>query len=230
MASFVSWDAASDRYLLKGFIPAQESLRPEETFNAPYELASWYQGLKTAREWRIRLGMEPNPLWDAVLQKLSVLAQKNGLYPAAESVPDSYSNLPYYSDHPAVLGALGVFPASRLVDRVIMNNTYDYVRDHWNWAKTWGWDFPMMAMTAVRLDRPDQTIDALFMNIRTNTYLPNGHNYQDQRLRLYLPGNGGLLTAIALMCAGYDGCTVVNPGIPKDGTWKVKWEGLVKMP
>ena len=30
------------------------------------------------------------------------------------------------------------------------------------------------------------------MNKRTNTYLPNGHNYQDPRLRIYLPGNGGL--------------------------------------
>lgn len=46
------------------------------------------------------------------------------------------------------------------------------------------------------------------MNKRTNTYLPNGHNYQDPRLRIYLPGNGGLLTAIALMCAGWDGCEV----------------------
>ncbi len=55
------------------------------------------------------------------------------------------------------------------------------------------------------------------MNIKTNTYLVNGHNYQDDRLRLYLPGNGGLLSAIALMCAGYDGCKEINPGIPKNG-------------
>jgi hypothetical protein len=30
------------------------------------------------------------------------------------------------------------------------------------------------------------------------------------------------------MCAGYDGCKEANPGIPK--SWKVKWEGLQKMP
>jgi hypothetical protein len=65
---------------------------------------------------------------------------------------------------------------------------------------------------------------------RTNTYLPNGHNYQDSRLRCYLPGNGGLLTAVALMCAGYDGCTEPNPGFPKDGTWDVRWEGLLPLP
>ena len=64
------------------------------------------------------------------------------------------------------------------------------------------------------------------MDKRTNTYLQNGHNYQDGRLRCYLPGNGGLLTAVALMCAGWDGCQVKNPGFPQDGTWDVRWEGL----
>jgi hypothetical protein len=68
------------------------------------------------------------------------------------------------------------------------------------------------------------------MKPQTNTYLPNGHNFQDGRLRIYLPGNGGLLSAVALMCAGYDGCKTDTPGFPKDGTWKVKWEGLSPMP
>jgi hypothetical protein len=77
---------------------------------------------------------------------------------------------------------------------------------------------------------PDKAIDALFMDVGTNTYLVNGHNYQDRRLRLYLPGNGGLLTAVAMMCAGYDGSDEVNPGFPTDGTWKVKWEDLNPLP
>jgi hypothetical protein len=68
------------------------------------------------------------------------------------------------------------------------------------------------------------------MNITTNTYLVNGHNYQSERLRLYLPGNGALLIAVAMMCAGYDGATDINPGIPKDKGWKVKWEGFKKLP
>jgi hypothetical protein len=40
------------------------------------------------------------------------------------------------------------------------------------------------------------------MDVQKNIYLPNGHNYQDQRLRIFLPGNGGLLTAVAMMIAG----------------------------
>jgi hypothetical protein len=85
-------------------------------------------------------------------------------------------------------------------------------------------------MTATRLGLKNKAIDALFMPVQTNTWLRNGHNYQDERLRLYLPGNGGLLTAVALMCAGYDGCSTKNPGIPDDSTWTIKWEGLQPMP
>jgi len=33
-----------------------------------------------------------------------------------------------------------------------------------------------------------------------------------------------------MMCAGYDGCETELPGFPKDGTWKVRWENLSKMP
>ena len=62
-------------------------------------------------------------------------------------------------------------------------------------------------------------------------YLPNGHNFQDARLRIYLPGNGGLLAAVAMMAAGWDGAPDQHaPGFPSDGTWKVRWEGLHKMP
>ena len=88
----------------------------------------------------------------------------------------------------------------------------------------------MTAMTATRLGLPDKAIDALLMPIQTNTYLANGHNYQDDRLRVYMPGNGGLLTAIAMMVAGYDNNKSLLPGIPKDGRWRVKWEGLKRMP
>jgi protein-glucosylgalactosylhydroxylysine glucosidase len=115
-----------------------------------------------------------------------------------------------------------------MVDKATMKRTFDKIWEIWDWQDTWGWDFPMVAMTATRLDMPEKAIDGLMMKIRTNTYLPNGHNFQDGRLRLYLPGNGGLLTAVALMCAGYDNCQTPNPGFPKDGSWKVKWEGLEK--
>jgi hypothetical protein len=33
-----------------------------------------------------------------------------------------------------------------------------------------------------------------------------------------------------LMVAGWDGCTEDYPGIPKDGTWHVRAEGLHRLP
>ncbi|ACU59073.1 hypothetical protein [Chitinophaga pinensis] len=231
MASYPTYDSSKHRYTLgPGMIPAQERFKPESTFNPTFELAYWRWGLSTAQEWRVRLGLPRNQRWDNVLDSLSALPQQQGLYLAAESAPDAYTNPPYMTDHPAVLGALGMLPARPYVDTAVMHNTFNKIWQSWNWKETWGWDFPLTAMTATRLGLPDKAMDALFMPVKTNTWLPNGHNYQDERLRLYLPGNGGLLTAIAVMCAGYDGCNVALPGIPDNGKWHVMWEGLNPMP
>ena len=230
MYSFATYDEANDRYILKGLIPAQETLRIPDTFNSPFELSYWHCAMKMAQEWRERSGEGRKPEWDTLIEKISPLASKDSLYLAAESAPDTYTNDRYISDHPAVLGAWGILPASRLANENVMKNTLHWIWDNWNWDHTWGWDYPMTAMNAARLGEPEKAVGALLMDKRTNTYLINGHNYQDERLRLYLPGNGGLLTAIARMCAGWDGCNTPNPGFPKDGNWNVKWEGLQPMP
>jgi hypothetical protein len=231
MASFVTFDSTANRYILKGAIPAQETLAAATTVNPPFELAYWHYALGVAQQWRERTGEARRPEWDKIIAGLSTLAfNDDSLYLAAENALDTYEDIRYTSDHMAVLGALGILPQCRLVKPEIMDNTLDWVMKHWNWDKTWGWDYPMTAMCATRLGRPDIAVDAILMPNRTNTYLLNGHNYQDDRLRIYLPGNGGLLTTIALMCAGWDGATTPNPGFPKDGTWDVRWEGLKPLP
>ena len=130
-----------------------------------------------------------------------------------------------------MLAALGVLPQTPLIDPATMSRTLDSVWTNWDWPSTWGWDYPMMAMTAARVGRPDKAVDALFLDVQKNRYLANGHNYQDARLPLYLPGNGGLLSAVAMMAAGWDSSTTTNaPGFPKDGKWVVRSEGLKRMP
>ena len=233
MFDFADYDAKSDRYVLKGIIPAQETLRAAETVNPPFELSYWHWGIQTAMAWQQRRNQAHlyNKVWNRMTNKLSSLAYNTDqLYLAAETATDTYRDIRFTSDHPALLGAFGILPHSPQVNTRIMRNTLNWIWDHWNWDKTWGWDYPMVAMTAARLNEPQKAVDALLMDKRTNTYLVSGHNYQDQRLRLYLPGNGGLLTALALMCAGWDGCTEKNPGFPHDGTWDVRWEGLQRMP
>lgn len=230
MASFATYEELEGRYILKGIIPAQESLRASETINPPFELSYWHYAMSVAQQWRERSGEKRKPQWDELIDKLSPLAALDGLYLAAEDAVDTYKDIRFTSDHPAVLGAMGVLPQNKLIRPDYMKNTLDWILENWNWGKTWGWDYPMTAMCAARLGEPEKAIEALLMDKRTNTYLGNGHNYQDSRLRVYLPGNGGLLTAVAMMCAGWDGNKVETSGFPKDGTWNVVWEGLKPMP
>jgi hypothetical protein len=230
MASFAHYDSENDRYILgPGVIPAQERFNAIRTFNPTYELAYWNWALKTAISWKNKLNQKVPQQWETVLSKLSPLPIQGQVYLATESATDSYTNPEFKTDHPSVLGTFGMLPETSLLDKKIMKNTFNLVWDTWSWDKTWGWDFPMTAMSAARLQMPEKAVDALFMNVVTNTYLKNGHNYQSERLTLYLPGNGGLLTAVAMMCAGWEGNKVENPGFPKDGSWKVKWEGFQKM-
>lgn len=231
MASFPSYNATTKKYNLgKGLIPAQECFDAVSTFNPTYELAYWHWALNIAQQWRIRLGLERNKKWDEIISNLAPLPIKDNVYLATESTPDCYeTGSRYLTDHPAVLGAYASIPAANGLDSATMKRTFDIVWEKWQWKETWGWDFPLTAMTATRLNMPGKAIDALFMPVQTNTYLINGHNYQDERLTIYLPGNGGLLSAVAMMCAGFDNSTIKEPGIPNDGTWKVKWEGLRKI-
>ncbi|RYF89387.1 MAG: hypothetical protein EOO03_06160 [Chitinophagaceae bacterium] len=231
MASFARYDSAKQKYVLgKGLIAAQERFKAEVTFNPTYELVYWHWALNVANDWRVRSGLPRNKKWDDVVKELSPLPVQNNKYLFTESATDSYTNPEFRTDHPSVVGALGMMPHTPMMDTNIMQNTFNWIWDNWSWHETWGWDFPMVAMTATRLNDPERAINSLLMNIQTNTYLPNGHNYQEGRLTIYLPGNGGMLIAAAMMVAGYDAATASLPGIPKNNGWKVKWEGLQKMP
>jgi hypothetical protein len=225
MADFVRWDATGKQcFLGPPLIPAQESLGKDTTFNPPFELAYWHWGLTMAKQWLKRMNLPDNENWQKVIDGLPPFAQKDGLYLAAESAPDSYTNERYFSDHPMVLGAFGLLPETVPAEKAVMLNTLNHIAEYWNWPSTWGWDYPMAAIAAVRMGKPDLAIDLLLKDVQKNTYLVNGHNYQDERLRIYLPGNGGLLMAVAAMCTGFDGKETHNPGFPAG--WKVVWENI----
>ncbi|WP_339788303.1 hypothetical protein [uncultured Imperialibacter sp.] len=206
MADFAWYDPELKRYILgPGVIAAQERFDPKTTFNPTYEVAYWRWALETAQQWKERQGQPRNDKWDKVLNGLSPLPQKDGLYLAAESAPESYDSTYYMTDHPSVLGAYGMLPMTDGLDTAVMHRTFDKIWTDWQWHDTWGWDFPMVAMTATLLGDPEKAVDGLLMPITTNIYLPNGHNYQTDRLRLYLPGNGGVLAALAMMAKQENG-------------------------
>ncbi|MCP5521984.1 MAG: glycoside hydrolase family 65 [Verrucomicrobiales bacterium] len=229
MASYPVWDEPRQRFVLgPALIPAQESYGSTRrtNLNPTFELAYWHWGLATAQRWRERLGLERNPKWDHVLTALPQPHVQAGIYTGIETPPCTIRR-----DHPSMVAALGFLPPTPLIDADIMSRTFDDVLRTWDWPSTWGWDYPMLAMTAARLGRPEDAVSALFLDSPKNRFLANGHNYQSPRLPLYLPGNGGLLTAVAMMAAGWDGAHEgPAPGFPKNGQWRVRQEGLLRMP
>ena len=255
MADFVSRKAYGP-YFLQGETAMQESMSKDFSYNHPFELAYWQYGLSVAQLWRERQGMSRVELWDDIISNLSPLPMNNDSIYIAGLPKGKTDNLKSFdpfdavasganpvistetfeekcrNDHPAVLGPFGMLPTSSVSSNLVAaNKTLDWVMQNWNWATTWGWDYGMIAMAAARLGQPETALKALLIDTQKNTYLKNGHNFQtSDRLRIYLPGNGALLTAIAMMCAGWDGCQIpYNPGLPNDGTWNVRWEGLQRM-
>jgi len=232
MASFAYWDAATNRYVLGPPLQAaQERYDKGTMFNPTYELVYWRWALGVAQQWRERLGLPRDLKWDDVLQHLSTLPIADGKYLFTESTPDSFTNPKWVTDHPSVVNALGMLPGPT-VDPAIMRNTLDWIWQNWNWPDTWGWDYPALAMCAARVGEPDRAVDALLLDTPKNHYEPDGHVFQRAPdLPLYLPANGGLLTAVAMMAAGWDGAPDHNaPGFPNNGQWTVHWEKLKPLP
>ncbi|NQU86807.1 MAG: hypothetical protein HQ541_13710 [Mariniphaga sp.] len=226
MADYPVKDSMGVYNLVPPLIPAQEHWNKLTTHNPPFELAYWYWGLSTAQKWKERLNLESDNKWEEIRLNLATPDIARGVYLGIQGADDSYINPEKMRDHPMVLGAYGILPEWNKIDPEIMRETMHVIAEHWDWASTWGWDYPMAAMSAARLVEPELALEFLLKDVQKNTYLKNGHNYQDERLRIYLPGNGGLLTTVAMMCAGWEGCIIENPGFPNNGKWNVKWENL----
>jgi hypothetical protein len=227
MRDFIHWDG--ERFVLgPPLMPAQERHDPRIVLNPGYETAYFRWGLRQANVWRARLGEEPCGDFAQAAGKLSAPAAKGGVYLAHENCPGTFTTAPFYTDHPSMLAMLGCLPGEG-ISRRIMSDTLDRVIERWDFSSLWGWDFPMMAMTACRLGRREDAVRLLLLDSPKNTYLPNGHNRQTgaDDLPLYLPGNGGLLLAVAMMAAGFDGSETA-PGFPTDGSFTIHTEGLRK--
>ena len=110
------------------------------------------------------------------------------------------------------------------------NLTIAAVAQRWNWAATWGWDYPLVALAMARHAWSGEAIaDMLLMNVTKNAYGKAGYNFQTDGLAAYLPGNGGLLAAIAMLCGGTDDEQPPPPPRFPSG-WGVVCEGFPPYP
>lgn len=231
MADLVVYNKETGRYdLVPPVIPAQEAHDPKITLNPIFEVEYWRFGLSLAATWAKRLKREDEAKkWLHISDNMAELPVKDGLYLAHENCPATYEQ--YNVDHPIMAAVYGLIPSDR-VDKEIMKNSLNKIIQCWDFNTTWGWDFALMAMAATRLGYPDLAIELLLMDTPNNNYVKSGHNVQIKRedLPVYLPGNGSLMLAIAMMTAGFSGCDEVNPGFPKDGNWTIEYEDIKPFP
>lgn len=227
MASYAFFDQKTQRYVLGPPLHlVSENTVPKTTQNPTFELSYWRFGLRTAQQWRTRLGLPHRPEWDKVLNGLSPLPKQGDVYVLHEGVQDMWTKFNF--EHPALTGAFGMLPGDG-VDQPTMRRTLDKVMTTWNFERTWGWDFPMLAMCAARLDEPDRAIDLLL-------HPASGFQFDDYGLATggpfpYFPSNGGLLYTVAMLAAGWEGAPKRHaPGFPPTGQWTVRWENLSPAP
>ncbi|MGD0559830.1 MAG: hypothetical protein ABSA93_33290 [Streptosporangiaceae bacterium] len=237
MADFAAWDGA--RYVLgPPVMSGAEGDLGTDSWNPTSELNYWACSLGIAQRWRERLGMSRDRRWDHVLAYLSRPCVRDGVYVDTESHPERWNTAPEGSW--PVTGRWAGSPGPRylrpawleaysgirgpLIDPVVMAATYERVagdlRGAGQTSNIWGKDFPMLAMTAARLERPAEAVDWLLFDAPRNRYSAAGFSND-----WYLPGNGGLLWAVAMMTAGWDGGPSTDrPGWP--ARWRVRHEGF----
>ncbi|WP_136079122.1 hypothetical protein [Pontiella desulfatans] len=224
MASFPVKDEEG-RYKLEFVVTANEN---GICHNPAFESAYWRWGLNKAQEWRKRLGMKPEKSWQEVSDNLVPLTleknPKTGEQVFAWCEEWVWTNPKNRTDygHPDQIGGFSFVPFVDGVSPQIAANTVRHINDSWVWTRCWGWDFPWAAMAAARTEQPELAVELLLKDNPRNHYSERGINGD-----WYLPGNGGVLYAVAMMAAGWDGAPERHaPGFPDNGQWKVRWEGL----
>ncbi len=228
MADYPVYNAGTDQYdLVAPLIPVQEEHDPRVVKNPTFEVEYWREGLQIALAWAQQLGIDPPAKWRDVAERMAPAPAAGGLYLAHEACPDTFER--FNRDHPSMLFAYGMLRGERM-DASTVRTTLERVLREWEYGTLWGWDFGQMAMTATRLGMADLAVDILLADTVKNTYVTSGNNFQRGRsdLPLYLPGNGTLLLAVGMMCAGYDGCASPTPGFPSG--WQVDYENISPIP
>jgi hypothetical protein len=212
MATFATLDPETGLYDLGPPInDVGEHATIDEAKNPPFEVAYWRFGLRVAQQWRKRMGMAPDTRWAEVLAHLAPLEVVDGRYAGTT-------------------GVFGTLPIPAGTDRKILEKSVEHaVKNLRDGSCSWG--YPLTAMAAARAGRPDLAVEALLYPSISNSVSSAGYNYWVGLVPIYLPGNGALLSAVAMMAGGWDGAPQRNaPGFPDDGQWVVRSEGLYPLP
>jgi hypothetical protein len=228
---------------------------PNHVYDGVFELSYWRYGLLAANVWRVRQGLPENTTWADTARRLAPLPTVNdpdapvgrgdtSLYNFHAGCANPYSTqasnktavrtpwgqyCPVLQSHPQMVGAHGMVPGELTgVDMPTMNRTFDAVMGRWDWGSAMGWDYPMLAMTAMRLGRPEDALNALMWKWESpgaqNTYLRQG--WQLESFGPYFPANGGLLLAVGMAAGGWGDTPAPLQGFPASWRTHMQAEGF----
>jgi hypothetical protein len=196
---------------------------------------------------------------DDYLQAYAINANCYGFPHSSVAQPGQHKCSGAYTSHPLLLGALGMLNGAVVtppIDSKIFNDTLAYSIAGWDWEGTWGWDYPLWAFSQMRLGWDSSSVvDMMLRNetknfyvrakivlhhINTSVNMPvltppalqwaNGHDYETPSLPVYLPGNGGLLSSVAMMAGGFIGGDGKPTRVGFPESWNARSEGFKAYP
>ncbi|KAL5000867.1 Six-hairpin glycosidase-like protein [Aspergillus recurvatus] len=231
MASY-AWKNESSGYYDLGppSYGVTENTPPAETLNLAYEIAYWRYSLDVAISWKTALN-EPIPSkWKSVATTLAPPPIVDGLYAVYEGLNSSWWNDASLTDDPRSLIMLqGILPDTPAVESEIAKKTADKVDEIWKDEDIRGWGRVVLSINSARIGERERAI----RHLTSERWI-----FDDAGFAVrggdggtpppFMPGNAGLLLAVAYMAAGWEGSEGHAPGFPDDGSWVVKHEGLLK--
>ncbi|KAI8935111.1 hypothetical protein NX059_007706 [Plenodomus lindquistii] len=208
-----------------------ENTPPNSTRNLAYEIAYWRWGLDAAIKWKGKLNQTAPEKWTHVAANLALPPQVDGLYAVYDGLNISWWNDPKLNGDPRSLIMLqGILPDTPAVDPEVALRTANKVWEIWGDEKIRGWGRPVLAVNSARIGNPERAIYHLtafdYWKFDDAGFAIRGGDGGTPPP--FMPGNAGFLFAIAYCAAGWQGSTEDAPGFPKDGSWIVKHEGLLK--
>ncbi|CAO2656140.1 Nn.00g049430.m01.CDS01 [Neocucurbitaria sp. VM-36] len=224
MASYAWWNSTTGRYDLgPPMYPVSENTNPNQTVNPTFELAYWRFGLDVAAKWQARQNKSAPEHWAHVRDNLAPFSTKDNAYVTYEGIPNMWSTPEYTEDHPGLLGIFGWLPPDPRLNMTLFNNTIAKVHETWNFPFSYGWDFPLLAITEARRGDAERAVQQLLdvNNAFDEVGMPVGGTRVPTP---YFPSAAGLLLAVAMMAGGWDGFE--GPVWPE--SWDVESEGFIR--
>ncbi|RKD90887.1 hypothetical protein [Mangrovibacterium diazotrophicum] len=194
-----------------------------ESRDNPQVLAFWHWGIEQGQTWRERMGLGREPNWDKVLNHLVKFPIKDGIYVDSQGRPLRLT------------GILGLMPPSEAITLETATRTYAKMKEMISQSsegafgsRNMGWGVAMGAVGQAKMGDAEGAVESLLGGLGTAFDIAGINRGLGGA---YLPTNGALLYAAAVMAAGWDGAPDRNaPGFPDDGSWIVRWEGLKRAP